>query len=81
MARSKIALIAGIFLFLGQRVLGKRRAPPLAIAGVLIYTFLVGADAAVSRAAVMGIVWILAIWVGRPGLALSFCRRPFRCGI
>jgi competence protein ComEC len=50
---------------------GKRSAPPLAIVGILIYTFLVGADAAVSRAAVMGLVWIIAIWVGRPGLALN----------
>jgi competence protein ComEC len=58
---SNIALIAGIFLLLGQRVIGKRYAPPLAIAGVVVYTFLVGADAAVSRAAVMGCVYVLAI--------------------
>jgi competence protein ComEC len=58
-------------LLLGQRVIGKRYAPPLAIAGIIIYTFLVGADAAVSRAAVMGIVWLVAIWLGRPALALN----------
>ncbi|MBN1220373.1 MAG: DNA internalization-related competence protein ComEC/Rec2 [Anaerolineae bacterium] len=68
---SNIAVVAGIFLLLGQRILGKRFAPPIAIIGIIIYTFLVGADAAVSRAAVMGIVWVLAIWVGRPGLALN----------
>jgi competence protein ComEC len=68
---SNIALIAGIFLLLGQRVVGKRYAPPLAIVGIIIYTFLVGADAAVSRAAVMGIVFVVAIWVGRPGMALN----------
>ncbi|MCB0193022.1 MAG: DNA internalization-related competence protein ComEC/Rec2 [Anaerolineae bacterium] len=68
---SNISLIAGIFMLLGQRLVGKRYAPPLAIIGVIIYTLLVGADAAVSRAAVMGIVWVLAIWVGRPGLALN----------
>jgi competence protein ComEC len=68
---SNISLIAGIFLLLGQKILGKRYAPPLAMAGIIIYTFLVGADAAVSRAAVMGLVWVLAIWVGRPGLALN----------
>lgn len=68
---SNISLIAGIFLLLGQRAFGKRWAPPLAIAGIIIYTFLVGADAAVSRAAVMGLVWVLAIWVGRPGMALN----------
>lgn len=68
---SNISLIAGIFMLLGQRLVGQRYAPPLAIIGVIIYTLLVGADAAVSRAAVMGIVWVLAIWVGRPGLALN----------
>ena len=58
---SNIALIAGILLLLGQKLVGKRGAPPLAIVGILIYTFLVGADAAVSRAAMMGMVWIIAI--------------------
>lgn len=68
---SNIALIAGILLLLGQRVIGKRYTPPLAIAGIVVYTFLVGADAAVNRAAVMGIIWMLAVWSGRPGLALN----------
>jgi competence protein ComEC len=58
---SNISLIAGILLLLGIRLVGKRFAPPLAIAGILLYTFLVGADAAVSRAAAMGIIWVLAI--------------------
>jgi competence protein ComEC len=68
---SNISLIAGIFLLLGQRAFGKRLALPLAIAGIILYTFLVGADAAVSRAAIMGILWVLAIWVGRPALAIN----------
>ena len=68
---SNIAVIAGIFLLFGQRVFGKRYAPPIAIVGVIIYTYLVGANAAVSRAAVMGIMFLVAIWVGRPGLALN----------
>jgi competence protein ComEC len=68
---SNIALIAGIFLLLGQRLIGKRYAPPLAIVGIIIYTFLVGADAAVSRAALMGIVLMLAVWSGRPGMAIN----------
>lgn len=68
---SNISLIAGIFLLLGQRLVGAKYAPPLAMVGIVIYTFLVGADAAVSRAAVMGLVWVLAIWVGRPGLAIN----------
>ena len=68
---SNIALIAGVFLLLGQRLVGKPAAAPIAIVGIIIYTFLVGADAAVSRAAVMGLLWIIAIWSGRPGLALN----------
>lgn len=68
---SNISLVAGILLLLGQRVVGKRYASPLAIAGILVYTFLVGADAAVSRAAAMGIIWVISIWSGRPGLALN----------
>ncbi len=68
---SNIALIAGVFLLLGQRLVGKRAAAPIAIIGIIIYTLLVGADAAVSRAAVMGLLWIIAIWSGRPGLALN----------
>jgi competence protein ComEC len=68
---SNISLVAAIFLLLGKKVVGKRIAPALAIGGIVVYTFLVGADAAVSRAAVMGIIWALSIWVGRPGLALN----------
>lgn len=68
---SNISLIAGLLLLLGQKMVGKRWTPPLAMVGIIVYTFLVGADAAVSRAAVMGLVWVLAIWVGRPGLALN----------
>jgi competence protein ComEC len=58
-------------LLLDVRLVGKRFAPPLAIAGILLYTFLVGADAAVSRAAAMGIIWVLAIWPGRPSFTLN----------
>ncbi len=68
---SNISLITGIFLLLGQRLAGKRYAPSIAIGGIILYTLLVGADAAVSRAAVMGIVWVLAIWLGRPAIALN----------
>jgi competence protein ComEC len=68
---SNIALVAGILLLLGQRLVGKRYAPPLAIVGIILYTLLVGADAAVSRAAVMGLVFVLSVWVGRPGVAIN----------
>ncbi len=68
---SNISLIAAILLLLGQKILGKKYAPPLAIIGIALYTLLVGADAAVLRAAFMGGLWVLAVWVGRPGLALN----------
>jgi len=68
---SNISLIAGIFLLIGQQLLGRFRAVPLAIVGVMLYTILVGADAAVLRAAVMGTVWLWAFAIGRPGLAIN----------
>lgn len=68
---SNVSIVAGILLLLGRKVVGKRYAPPLAIAGIVVYTLLVGADAAVSRAAVMGVIWVISIWAGRPGLALN----------
>ncbi|MDX1520507.1 MAG: ComEC family competence protein, partial [Anaerolineae bacterium] len=58
---SNISLIAGIFLLLGRRLFGRKMALPLAIGGVVIYTFLVGADASVSRAAVMGVLFVVAL--------------------
>ena len=60
-----IAIIAGIFVTLFSRVLGPRRGAITAILGIAFYTFLVGADAAVVRAAIMGTFSIFALQVGR----------------
>jgi competence protein ComEC len=60
-----ITIVSGIFLGLAQRLCGKRRAFWVAAAGVVVYTFLVGASAAVVRAAAMGILYLLATRVGR----------------
>ncbi len=49
-----ITIIAGIFLSLFGRVFGERVGGVLAVAGIAFYTLLVGADAAVVRAAIMG---------------------------
>jgi len=49
-----IAIIAGLFFTLFSRVLGQLRGSIVAILGIALYTFLVGADAAVVRAAIMG---------------------------
>ena len=55
-----LSIIAGVLALLAQRLFGKRGAAPLAAAGVWLYTFLVGASAAVVRAAVMASVALLA---------------------
>ena len=60
-----IAIIAELFLSLFGRVLGPRRGAVVAAVGIIFYTLLVGADAAVVRAAVMGIVALVARHVGR----------------
>jgi len=49
-----IAIIAGIFSTMFSRIFGQTRGSIFAILGIAFYTFLVGADAAVVRAAIMG---------------------------
>ncbi len=66
-----ISIIAGLFLVLGRRLVGERRATWLAVGGVALYALLVGADAAVSRAALMGILYVVALHLGRRSLALN----------
>jgi competence protein ComEC len=46
-----ISIIAGIFFAFFSKFLGDRRGAVLAILGIVLYTFIVGADAAVVRAA------------------------------
>ncbi len=64
-----IAIISGIFAGLARRLLGQRRAVWVAIAGVAVYTVLVGASAAVVRAAVMGILYLWGRHLGRAAFA------------
>jgi competence protein ComEC len=66
-----ISIIAGIFFALFSKVLGPRRGTALAILGIIFYTFLVGADAAVVRAALMGSLALFARQVGRRQVALN----------
>ncbi len=61
-----IAIISGIFFRLFRRWLGSRRAIWPSIAGVVLYTLLVGASASVVRAAIMGILYLLGRHLGRP---------------
>jgi competence protein ComEC len=64
-----ITIISGVFVGLAQRLFGRRRAVWIAIAGVVVYTVLVGASAAVVRAAVMGILYLWGRHLGRATFA------------
>jgi hypothetical protein len=48
---SNIAIVVAMLMLVGTRILGKRRAVGLTLAGIALYTLLVGADATVVRAA------------------------------
>lgn len=61
-----LTLIAGVLSVVARRVFGKKGELPVAVGGVWLYTFLVGAAAAVVRAAVMGSLAILARREERP---------------
>jgi competence protein ComEC len=66
-----ISIIAGIFFAFFSRFLGDRRGAIVAILGIALYTFIVGADAAVVRAAIMGSLALFARQVGRRQTALN----------
>ncbi len=66
-----ISILAGLFMTLFSRLLGWRRGAVLAVLGIAFYAFLVGADAAVVRAALMGTLSLLALQVGRRQQALN----------
>ncbi|MFL7791749.1 MAG: ComEC/Rec2 family competence protein, partial [Anaerolineae bacterium] len=60
-----ITIVSGIFFAIAKRLFGKQRAFWVAAVGIAVYTILVGASAAVVRAAAMGILYLVAIRVGR----------------
>lgn len=64
-----IAIVCSVLMALGTRLVGKRAAGLLALAGVVLYTLLVGADPPVMRAAIMGGLTVIALRLGRPGEA------------
>ncbi len=61
-----IAIISGIFYQLFRRLMDSRRAVWPSIAGVALYTLLVGAQPSVVRAAIMGILYLIGRHLGRP---------------
>ena len=60
-----ITIVAGFFSRFFSRIMNPRRGAAAALIGISIYTILVGADAAVVRAAVMGGLSIFAQQIGR----------------
>ena len=67
---SNIVFLAGILTAIGHHLVGKQKATPFVLAGITMYTILVGADAAVVRAAIMGGLYVLALHYGRQSHAL-----------
>ena len=66
---SNITFVAALFALAFGRLLGPRRAYWLIIAGITLYVLLVGADAAVVRAGLMGGLFVTAIALGRRSTA------------
>ena len=66
-----IAIVAGAIGLLTRRFLGLYRSALVSLLAIALYTVLVGADAAVVRAAIMGAVSLVAIIAGRQTFALA----------
>ncbi len=66
-----ITLLAGIITAASNRLLGARKGILVAIILISAYTILVGADAAVVRAAIMGSLGMLGVLVGRRNNGLN----------
>jgi len=66
-----ITIIAALFTLLFCRLLGKRRGAVVAAVGIILYTLLVGANAAVVRAAILGILTLLGLQLGRRQVGLN----------
>jgi competence protein ComEC len=66
---SNITFVATLFALTFGRILGKRRAYWFTIVGITLYVLLVGADAAVVRAGIMGGLFVTALYLGRRSTA------------
>ncbi|MGD2048100.1 MAG: DNA internalization-related competence protein ComEC/Rec2 [Chloroflexota bacterium] len=65
-----IAILTGILLVVSKPFLGQKRSAWFVLLGITLYTILVGADAAVVRAAIMGALFVIAArLMGRPTFA------------
>jgi competence protein ComEC len=67
-----IAILISILVGVGEKIMSRRTAVLLAIIGITLYTILVGADASVVRAAIMGSIYLITNrWLGRPNFAYA----------
>ncbi len=67
-----IAILIAILVSISEPFLGRRGAAIFAVTGIVLYTILVGADASVVRAAIMGIIYLFTQrWLGRPNFAFA----------
>jgi competence protein ComEC len=67
-----IALLIAIMMSLMDPFLPRKTAVLVAVMGIILYTILVGADASVVRAAIMGTLFLFTRrWLGRPNYAYA----------
>ena len=67
-----IAILIAILVALGEPFFSRRGAVLFAMTGIILYTILVGADASVVRAAIMGGIFLIASrLLGRPNFAFA----------
>jgi competence protein ComEC len=66
---SNVTIVSALLLMLLGRVVGRRRAYWFTIAGIVVYVLFVGADAAVTRAGLMGALLVTAMHLGRRSTA------------
>lgn len=67
-----IAILVAILVRLAEPFLSRRGSVIFALVGISLYTVLVGADASVVRAALMGGIYLLTNrWLGRPNFAFA----------
>ena len=66
-----ITIIAALFAVFFSRILGKGKGAIVAAIGIILYTLLVGANAAVVRAALLGLLTLLGHQFGRRQVGLN----------
>jgi len=62
---ANISVIAGMMTIVFARMLGTRKGAVFALVGIVLYAILVGGDAVVVRAAIMGVIGLFAQQIGR----------------